>query len=88
MIIRFSAEKDEFFCIGMKVFFKGIPNQVDSTIYLDLDDRYSILSYCSISDLPDWVLRNSRWMHKRVYTFEDYSKILDGPFLLQFLPRE
>ena len=85
--IQFSGRANEFFCLGFKVFFKGIPNQKDSKIYLDLDDRYSILSYCSVPNLPVWIAQNPRWTHKRVYSPELFSEVLAGPILLHLIPK-
>lgn len=85
--IGFATRAENVWCIGMKVLFQGIPNQTDSLLYVDLDDRYSILSYCSEATLPPQHAQQSRWAHRRAPTFQEFVTRLGQPIAIALKPK-
>jgi hypothetical protein len=83
---RFTHPDEHIFCIGMKVLFQGVPNQIDSTLYVTLDDRYSILSYCTEPTLPSQHASQPRWAHRREPTFSLFLARFSQPIALALKP--
>lgn len=82
LVVTFDARKAKFFCLGMKVLFWGHPNQTDFELYKHPEDRYSVLSYCSLKDLPPTVESQPRFSHRRVNSSEDLVSAFSNPIRL------
>lgn len=86
--IQFDRRQADIFCVGMKVYFHGIPNERDWYIYEEPKDRYSLLSYCTCDELPKSQATQPRLAHRRVKTFEEFKARLSAPIEVRLKPRE
>ncbi len=73
LTINFHKGAGKFFCIGMKVLFEGFPNQCDDVLYIDHADRYSILAFCNVENLPGDLATNPRFSHRRARTWSEFA---------------
>lgn len=81
--IRYHENTGKIFCIGMKVLFYGYPNQTDYALYSDLKDRYSLLSFCTVTELPEALQNQPRVSHRRSDTWSEFVDRFLQPIDLQ-----
>lgn len=66
-------------CFGLKVWFKEITNVHDSPFYVNVPDRYSLVSWCSTEKLRD----HPRFKQNPVATLKEFQERLKKPFPLK-----
>jgi hypothetical protein len=76
-----SRTNDRLLCLSMKVFFNEISFQYDALYYENVEDRYSLLSYCTGDRVVPWNV-DTRFGMNRVETFEEFDAALSQPFTI------
>ncbi|MGE3757568.1 MAG: hypothetical protein AB7H97_07425 [Pseudobdellovibrionaceae bacterium] len=82
--VRFDPNLADVLCIGAKVLFRGCSaeegcsNQYDFKLYVDQNDRYSVLSFCTAKNLPEIFSDNAFFAHRRVQTFHEFGSSLSS----------
>ncbi len=77
--IEFSLDGEAYLCLTVKPWFNEIPNESDWHYYAEGNDRYSMLSYCSVDEIPDWGRDNVRVTQNRVQSLEEFKRRLSAP---------
>jgi len=72
-IIEFSTDRGGHLCILVKVFFAEVPHSKDWKLYYEPPDRYSLLSYCTVWELPKWV--DDRFFNRELTGHEFNAKL-------------
>jgi hypothetical protein len=90
MKIEYSLDGPEpIFCMSVKVWFNEVTNQHDSDLYVNRDDRYSLVSWCtSPPELSSDTSYKARFGENRVQTFDEFKARLAEPFVLRMNQRE
>ena len=84
---QINAKSEKIFCVGLKVLFEGFPNQEDYVLYSDLRDRYSILSFCNIDELPEPMKEQPRVSHRRARDWAEFRARFAQPIELRLVER-
>ena len=89
MKIEYSLDGPEpIFCMSVKVWFNEVTNQHDSDLYVNRDDRYSLVSWCtSPPELSSDTSYKARFGQNRVQTLEEFKATLAKPFVLRMNQR-
>lgn len=67
-------------CISVKAWLNEVISEYESLYWIDLDDRYSLLSYCSSND----EMARARYSQNRVTTLQEFRARLEKPIVLKF----
>ena len=86
--IEFSVDREAYLCLTVKPWFNEIPNEYDWHYYAEGADRYSMLSYCSAAETPDWGWDSARVTQNRVQTLEEFKRRLAAPIEIHTSDRE
>lgn len=70
------GEKAGPICFGLKVWFNEITNVHDSPFYVNVPDRYSLVSWCSTEKLR----KHPRFKQNPVATLDEFKERLKKPF--------
>lgn len=82
ILIQNHNKAGQFFCIGMKVLFENFPNRCDSVLYTEMNDRYSIHSFCTVRVLPENTPASARFSNRRFHAWDDFSLAYAKPIRL------
>ena len=77
--IEFSSDHEAYLCLTVKPWFNEVSTEIDWYYYAEGADRYSMLSFCSVSEIPDWGWDNARVTQNRVQTLEEFKRRLAAP---------
>lgn len=77
-IIKFLNTNEGHFCMAVKVLFNEVSHRYDSDYYVNRGDRYSLLSFCTVEDQPDWGFNGYKFDQNRVETIEEFSRKLSN----------
>lgn len=83
MKVEFSKERSGHLCMSVKVWFNEVTNMSDSMYYENLDDRYSLVSFCTSYEDFDWINTRPRFGQNRVSTLEQFKEALTKPFVIK-----
>jgi hypothetical protein len=81
--VEFSKERSGHLCMSVKVWFNEVTNMSDSMYYENLDDRYSLVSFCTSYEDFDWINTKPRFGQNRVATLEQFKEALSKPFVIK-----
>ncbi|MHC4285472.1 MAG: hypothetical protein ACYSWZ_21245 [Planctomycetota bacterium] len=81
--VEFSKERSGHLCMSVKVWFNEVTNMSDSMYYENLDDRYSLVSFCTSYEDFDWINTKPRFGQNRVSTLEQFKEALSKPFVIK-----
>jgi hypothetical protein len=84
--IGFSAADDAYVCVSIGAVLNEVPKQFDA-YYFTGEDRYAILTYCSVETIPRWGWDNARVTNNRAATLEEFRARLAAPIRLPMADR-
>jgi hypothetical protein len=84
--IGFSAAAEAYVCIAIGATLAQVPKQMDA-YYFTGQDRYAVLTWCSVDTIPAWGWDNSRVTNNRAATFEEFRARLEAPINLAMTDR-
>jgi protein-S-isoprenylcysteine O-methyltransferase Ste14 len=79
--IEFERGQTNLVCLSVKAWFNEVPNQHDGLFYVNLDDRYALVSWCTRPPVEHPA--KSRFSQNRVETLEQFRERLQRPFVIQ-----
>lgn len=62
-------------------------NQNDFVLYTEPKDRYSILSFCNVDELPGALATQARFAHRRVKSWGEFAVQFSQPIKLVLKPQ-
>jgi hypothetical protein len=76
---------DALLCMSVKVWFHQVTNQYDGLFYRNVDDRYTLVSFCTRP--PDASPVKSRFRQNRVETVAAFQDVLAKPMAIELNDR-
>lgn len=77
--IGFESTRGGYLCVALKLSLAEVSNMCDSDFYVRRDDRYAIVSYCSVDEHPSWAEPHI-FDFNRVSTVEELAGALENGF--------
>jgi hypothetical protein len=74
-------------CLSLKAFFNEVSFQDDSLYYVNLDDRYALVSYCTAEQCLASPENAARFSHNRALTIESFDAALSQRFVIELNDR-
>ena len=75
--VNFSDTRDAFLCLALKAELNEVSNRCDSDFYTVRGDRYSLVSWCSVSPQPTWADPHI-YQYNSVETLEEFLEAIEG----------
>ncbi len=85
-VARFRDDRGGHLCIALRAVFAGVLHEHDAGLYADPDDRYSLLSYCTVAEQPAWAPGRHPFDQNRAAGLEDFNARLEAPIQLRLRP--
>lgn len=84
--IRFEERRGGHLCMALRAIFHQVSPRHDHSLYADPADRYSLLSFCTVEQQPDWAPGRYPFDQNRVETVQGFSEQLSQPIVLNLRP--
>lgn len=81
------VDRNPLVCVSIKVWFAEVGNQYDGLYYIDVEDRYALVSYCTRDRGADWAQAEPRFSQNRVASVDALLDVLRAPLAIELNDR-
>ncbi|HMB54540.1 MAG TPA: hypothetical protein VKU40_14585 [Thermoanaerobaculia bacterium] len=84
--LAFATDRGGHLCLALRAIFAGVSPRNDQPLYRRPADRYSLLSYCTVEEQPEWVDGRHTFEQNRVSTLAELRHALARPLAVDLVP--